>query len=408
MNRKLTIIELSELVANKAQTTHRMSELFLKELFATVSQELAEGRGVEIKGLGSFVMPTAMTDEEDPTIEFAPAQSIQDAVNQPFAQFEPVELSDDLTEEELRVLTAVDGSAQGTEVEATQGVVGEVFGIEELPIMEEPPVIDEPPVMEKPPVMEEPPVIETSSMVEEPPVLPVMEPSKEAESEEEVPIDKSAEDEVAEPVVADADKAVTEAAEALPEEVTETVPEETTEALPEEETGTPEPIAEDETRRVAKRSMLKGIVVGALGALLLTSLLWILFGPRGAVTGSTTPSADTLVAEKTTTAGKEATPSVFKANKPQPAEPKKDIPVIRDTVTAKRPLTVIARKHYGNEFFYVYIYEENKDRIKDVNNIAPGTEVIIPLASKYGFDPKDPECVKQAQLKSMELNRAKK
>ena len=392
MNRKLTIIELSELVANKAQTTHRMSELFLKELFATVSQELAEGRGVEIKGLGSFVMPTAMTDEEDPTIEFAPAQSIQDAVNQPFAQFEPVELSDDLTEEELRVLTAVDESAQGTEVEATQGVVGEVVRQEEPPVMEEPPVIEEPPVMENPPVMEEPPVIETSSMVEDPPVLPVMEPSKEAESEEEVPTDKSAEDEVAEPVVADADEAVPEAAEALPEE----------------ETGTPEPIAEDETRRVAKRSMLKGIVVGALGALLLTSLLWILFGPRGAVTGSTTPSADTLVAEKTTTAGREATPSVFKANKPQPAEPKKDIPVIRDTVTAKRPLTVIARKHYGNEFFYVYIYEENKDRIKDVNNIAPGTEVIIPLASKYGFDPKDPECVKQAQLKSMELNRAKK
>ena len=96
MNRKLSIIELAELVAAKAQTTNRMSELFLKELFATVSQELTEGRGVEIKGLGSFVMPTAMTDDDEAVIEFAPAQSVADAVNQPFAQFEPMELSDDL------------------------------------------------------------------------------------------------------------------------------------------------------------------------------------------------------------------------------------------------------------------------------------------------------------------------
>ena len=156
-------------------------------------------------------------------------------------------------------------------------------------------------------------------------------------------------------------------------------------------------------RKVAKSSLLKGIVVGALGALLLTTLLWILFGPKGVFTGSETNKTETVTAD---TAGAQlATPSIFKASKPQPAEPKKEIPVIRDTVTAKRPLTVIARHHYGNEFFYVYIYEENKDHIKDVNNIAPGTEVIIPLASKYGFDPKDPESIKQAQLKSMELNK---
>ncbi|MBQ2490917.1 MAG: hypothetical protein II539_04405, partial [Muribaculaceae bacterium] len=163
---------------------------------------------------------------------------------------------------------------------------------------------------------------------------------------------------------------------------------------------------ETEKRKVAKSSLLKGIVVGALGALLLTSLLWILFGPNGVITGSATNKADTTVVAKADAATQKAAPaSVFTTSKPKPAEPKKEIPVIRDTVTAKRPLTVIARKHYGNEFFYVYIYEENKDRISDVNNIAPGTEVIIPLASKYGFDPKDPESIKQAQLKSMQLNK---
>ena len=379
MNRKLSIIELAELVAAKAQTTNRMSELFLKELFATVSQELTEGRGVEIKGLGSFVMPTAMTDDDEAVIEFAPAQSVADAVNQPFAQFEPMELSDDLTPEQLQQLTEIEPAHEQAPEAAPEEMTEEppvklpeeapVAVPEEMPA--EPPV--EAPVEEKlpeevPPVISEevPPVISE----EVPPLMP-MKAAQETEKSAELPEPAAPIEEPSEP----SESAVSQDFEA-------------------------------EKRKVAKSSLLKGIVVGALGALLLTSLLWILFGPNGVITGSTASKADTTVVAKADATPEKAAPaSVFTTSKPKPVEPKKEIPVIRDTVTAKRPLTVIARKHYGNEFFYVYIYEENKDRISDVNNIAPGTEVIIPLASKYGFDPKDPESIKQAQLKSMQLNK---
>lgn len=377
MNRKLSIIELAELVAAKAQTTNRMSELFLKELFATVSQELTEGRGVEIKGLGSFVMPTAMTDDDEAVIEFAPAQSVADAVNQPFAQFEPMELSDDLTPEQLMQLTEIEPAPEQAPEVAPEEMTEEppVKLPEEAPVAVPEEMPAEPPV--EAPVEEElpeevPPVISE----EVPPLMP-MKAAQETEKSAELP-------EPAAPI----------------EE-----PSENSENSEPSESAVSQDF-ETEKRKVAKSSLLKGIVVGALGALLLTSLLWILFGPNGVITGSATNKADTTVVAKADATPEKAAPaSVFTTSKPKPVEPKKEIPVIRDTVTAKRPLTVIARKHYGNEFFYVYIYEENKDRISDVNNIAPGTEVIIPLASKYGFDPKDPESIKQAQLKSMQLNK---
>ena len=377
MNRKLSIIELAELVAAKAQTTNRMSELFLKELFATVSQELTEGRGVEIKGLGSFVMPTAMTDDDEAVIEFAPAQSVADAVNQPFAQFEPMELSDDLTPEQLMQLTEIEPAPEQAPEAAP----------EEMP--------EEPPVK----LPEEAPVAVPEEMPAEAPV----EAPVEEELPEEVPPVISEEVPPLMPMKAAQE---TEKSAELPEPAAPIEePSENSENSEPSESAVSQDF-ETEKRKVAKSSLLKGIVVGALGALLLTSLLWILFGPNGVITGSATNKADTTVVAKADATPEKAAPaSVFTTSKPKPVEPKKEIPVIRDTVTAKRPLTVIARKHYGNEFFYVYIYEENKDRISDVNNIAPGTEVIIPLASKYGFDPKDPESIKQAQLKSMQLNK---
>ena len=54
MNSKITFPELVELVAGKASTSKRVSELFLKELVAIVSQTLTEGESVKIKGLGTF------------------------------------------------------------------------------------------------------------------------------------------------------------------------------------------------------------------------------------------------------------------------------------------------------------------------------------------------------------------
>lgn len=101
MKEKIAFPQLVELVAVKASTTNRMSELFLQELFATVTQALGEEQSVKIKGLGSFKV---IKENKSKDVLFTPDKSIADAVNAPFARFTPVELSDEITDEQLAAI----------------------------------------------------------------------------------------------------------------------------------------------------------------------------------------------------------------------------------------------------------------------------------------------------------------
>lgn len=78
-------------------------------------------------------------------------------------------------------------------------------------------------------------------------------------------------------------------------------------------------------------------------------------------------------------------------------------PIITETITTQVVLSTLAEKHYGSQWFWVYIYEENKDRIDDPDNVPPGTVVVIPPAEKYGIDAKNPASLKKAQRLSWEI-----
>ena len=54
MNTEITLVELARMMAEATSTSERVCELFLRELFATVSQSLIEGESVKIKGIGDF------------------------------------------------------------------------------------------------------------------------------------------------------------------------------------------------------------------------------------------------------------------------------------------------------------------------------------------------------------------
>jgi hypothetical protein len=60
-------------------------------------------------------------------------------------------------------------------------------------------------------------------------------------------------------------------------------------------------------------------------------------------------------------------------------------------------LTLIALQEYGNKDFWIYLYEENKNTIKNPENILPGMVIIIPPVSKYGIDKDDPESLRKAK-----------
>ena len=103
MKEKIAFPQLVELVAEKASTTSRMSELFLQELFATISQALGKGEMVKIKGLGTF---KTEKDDDGKNVIFIPDNALAEAVNAPFAQFKAVELCDEVTQEQLDEIDA--------------------------------------------------------------------------------------------------------------------------------------------------------------------------------------------------------------------------------------------------------------------------------------------------------------
>jgi len=59
-------------------------------------------------------------------------------------------------------------------------------------------------------------------------------------------------------------------------------------------------------------------------------------------------------------------------------------------------LTVFALKKYGHKAFWVYIYQENKSKIKDPNNLPVGITIVLPAAKKYEINPRDTNSINKA------------
>lgn len=59
-------------------------------------------------------------------------------------------------------------------------------------------------------------------------------------------------------------------------------------------------------------------------------------------------------------------------------------------------LTLYAKRKYGHKVFWVYIYEENKDIIRNPDNIPVGTELRLPPANKYEIDASNTNSLERA------------
>ena len=59
-------------------------------------------------------------------------------------------------------------------------------------------------------------------------------------------------------------------------------------------------------------------------------------------------------------------------------------------------LSIFAKKHLGHPYFWVYIYEANKDIIQDPNNVPLGVDIKIPKVDPRLIDVNNPECVQFA------------
>ncbi len=322
MDNKVTLVELIDCLAEVTSSSKRLCELFLRELFSTVSQELVDGNTVKIKNIGTFKVSlvksrksVSIKDGKDieisgyKRITFTPDKSLAQAVNEPFAQFESVVLDDALTDDKL---AAIDEKYNAVSSEPSE------------PSEPSTPV-EEPPVQRKPMLV---------GIPIDGPSHPVPEPTP-----------------VEEPVVDD-------------------------HFYRPELRDVYSPTQEQLSSAPRKRN-LKWLWA-VLAVAVIAAVMWLLLGHNGTSASGDAAPIDT-------------------------AEVYVEEPVVTDTVTAQIVLTVLAEKHYGSPWFWVYIYEENKAIISDPNNIRPGTQVVIPSPEKYGIDPNDPASLKKAQRRSWEI-----
>lgn len=465
MNNKVTFPELVEQVAQYANTSKRMSELFLKELFATISQSLIDGESVKVKGIGTFklteVSPRKSVDvntgEEieipgHKKLSFAPDKDMAEAINQPFMHFETEILDDDVTDDQLAAIDA----GEPTEVPAEATPAEEETADTEAPAAESPVAAEEEVVM--PPVfvapVEEPEPEETEAEDEAP-----VEPSEEVPAEEETPAEMPAQEPIDEPEEAVTEEETEIEEEAEQEPVTEVEPSAVAEPEDEAEVaeaeGEPEAEAESEMvseeladervgqeidkRRITRRSLLEGFVVGVVTTLIVTLFAYRLYLMKGYeatpadeepftehVSTDSVATPEQALAENSTEADadkQKADEEQKKADeeKKKAEEEKKKAEEEKQKAEAAKPTTAnvaagttdtikpgtnlyrMSRKHYGSDKFWVYIYEENKAKYPNPNTIPVGAVLHIPQLEKYGAKAGDPASIATAKKKQAEI-----
>lgn len=467
MNNKITLPELVDLVAQATNSSKRVSELFLKELFATITQALADGDSVKVKGLGTFklteVSPRKSVNvNTGETIEipghnkltFIADKELADAVNTPFAQFDTVVLDDGVTDEALRAIdngepvpdesddmeTADDADEPQTDDQAGTADVPDADSAASEASVTPPPFspadvelsADEA-VPEQPaePVVLPPPFE---------PVLPDENPADDADSTDAgSAAEAESKPEATEFLAPDSDTNVTAVADddadsgAEPERKveseaeTESAAEAETEGLQEADEAPrsePQPrhdeksvgalsasrldyeeyITDDEIMALEKKATLKGFLWGVLVGIILCAVagyLWTKTVPdkkveQAEVLGDTV-AADSVKPVDAALAKNDTAKAAQTVQPAQGAKPQAEPAVVYETVTPSNVPARMARKHYGKECFWVYIYEENKGKIKNPNNIKEGTRLVIPPKEKYGIDMKNEQSVKKAQ-----------
>lgn len=458
MNNKVTFPELVEQVAQYANTSKRMSELFLKELFATISQSLIDGESVKVKGIGTFklteVSPRKSVDvntgEEieipgHKKLSFAPDKDMAEAINQPFMHFETEILDDDVTDDQLAAIDAGEPTEAPAEAASAEEETDDTAATE-APTAEAPAAAEEEVVM--PPVfvapVEEPEPEEVEAEAEA-----TVEPSEEVPAEEETPAEVPAQEPIDEP-----EEAVTEEESEIEEEAEPVaVAEPEDEAEVAEAEGEPEAESEmvseelaDERvgqeidkRRITRRSLLEGFVVGVVTTLIVTLFAYRLYLMKGYeatpadeepfvehVATDSVATPEQALAENSTEADadkqkvaedqkkadeekKKAEEEKKKAEEEkQKAEAAKSTTAnvaagTTDTIKPGTNLYRMSRKHYGSDKFWVYIYEENKAKYPNPNTIPVGAVLRIPQLEKYGAKAGDPASIAAAKKKQGEI-----
>lgn len=449
MNNRLTLQDIAALLAERTGKDKQQTELFLKEFVAQIREGVYSDKIAKVKGVGTFKI--ILVDQRESVhvntgerflipahykFSFLPDKELRDLVNKPFSFFETTELGEnvrfsDLEESEEtedkeadpedesvvevmpdEVLPTSDGAGQTPDAPQELALESAATALAEtaLPQLETAP--------ETTPQAE--PLIWPEELGEQDRPAEVLSETK-AESETEQQSELESGDEPEEEIRPEEEIEGIIEPESLSEPEETDAPEETEPSVltspfsvgeqdtsPEEQENRNKRAAADFRKKVVLAFALLMCCIGA--AYLYVNRTFIrnlLFGVEVVYPSSDTPTAGESIpvspAEPPVVSDTLAVDTA--AVTPAPATKEKTAPKILATVKIEpgSRLTLISLEYYGSKLFWVYLYEYNKARISDPNNIPVGTLIEVPAPELYGIDAHDKASIAKAAARQTEI-----
>lgn len=327
----------------------------MREFFASATSALAADSTVEIKGVGTFRRSTQADENGNFAVQFIPDATVADEANRAFSMFKAVEIPAGL---ELPDETEVAEEATISEPEQMPA-----------PTPEPAPA---PATMPEHVEVREPETAPAPAMRHEPDPEPIVLPEPEAQS-----------DQAPEP------------------------------SFPEDETAeTALPLPPKQRNRAWIWVIVIALLAGAaLG--IAAGLLADVTPPPVELPADEYPATledeeiqlphaemETENPEPSTMAPSQPETAQQPAPAPQPATTQE---AVYETVSASNYLSSMARRHYGAQVYWVYIYEANADHLGHPDRIAPGTRLLIPPRSTFPQAASEREAREIAQRKANEI-----
>ena len=441
MSERLTLQDLIDLLAKKQGITKKDAEVFLRELITLISETIEQNEQVKIKDFGTFKLTKVSARKSVDVntgeaieiaahykLSFTPDKSLREAINRPFAHFESVILEEgvsfDNIESRTEELVADDTDVEAEDIDTSGDKAPSVedtdmdvssFAVETESEVVEVPIEDAASIN----VVDEQPVTLTEEQITEieKEEAPEVDPVSEEDNGKVMPIDATPEV-VEEKIESDAYKAVSnndiEEPSSIPPSVNEDI---TDQDLPF--------LYPDEEKRGLLERIPRWVAIVSLLLVLALAAGFIFRGNiasylsdlkedsamskdqqnayRDMVQNEELSVADTLKNDSLDIVATDVTKVVVEPVKEQPVQSVNTQPLKTVKIEPGMTMRMIGLDNYGNKSFWVYIYQENKDKIKNPNNVPLGTVLTLPSREKYGIDPKSPESVKKARQMEEEI-----
>lgn len=381
MNNTITLSQLITRLAKATGVDNNTARRFLRTFFATVEETLEQGQSISIKGIGIFRRTDAELDNGRSSVAFVPDAAFLEELNRPFEMFEAVELADGVDFSEIEEPESV--------VEAEPYVEDAVLEIEKAESEPQLSSAPEPQSMQAP----------EAQAVSEPEPMPVSEAAV-TDVSAQMPTesasvsaakDKGLADSAVSattpttprrPMIVEHDPIVIQPRGAVPSSDGDDEPEETV-----------SPVSGRNGHRPSRLWIWSALFLGVACILGYFAAVWVVpmpetdYGDDEDTVMDEAAAPDSAVAveevsvEELVSAPSQETPAVAS---PEPAQ---EVPTVvsspepvYDTVSIS--LIKLAKKHYGIGDYWVFIFDANRDIIKNPNAIRPGTKVRIPDRSE--------------------------